>query len=56
MEKVTIVKALTGYFNVPPVKLPASGWVAELRKLSAEEKLELAQGVCAVTGDELVTK
>lgn len=53
MAEVTIVKALTGYFNVTPNKLPASGWVAELRKLSDTEKLELAQGVCEITGDTL---
>lgn len=53
MAKITVTKALTNYFNVPPRKVTSQEWLKELRALSPEEKLELAQGVVALTGDEL---
>lgn len=51
--KTTITKALTGYFNQGDGKRPAQEWLKELKALSADEKRELAQGVCDITGDEL---
>lgn len=53
MATISVTKALTNFFNVDPVKLPAKEWVAELRKLTPDDKAELAQGVCAITGDTL---
>lgn len=53
MAKVTVLKALTGYFNVGDGKRSMAEWQGELKALTAEEKRELAEGVCAVTGDEL---
>ena len=53
MAKTTVTKALTGYFNVEPRKVPAQEWLKELKALSSEEKRELAMGVVAITGDEL---
>lgn len=49
----------TGGGNCPatvagiPVKRPTQDWVKELKALSPAEKLELARGVCAITGDTL---
>lgn len=53
---VTITKALTNYFNVDGAKLKASDWLAELKKLTPAEKLELATLVVAETGDTLSTQ
>lgn len=44
---------LTGYFNQGDGKRTNSEWLKELKALSPEEKLELAQGVAAITGDEV---
>jgi hypothetical protein len=55
MAKITVTKALSNFFNQGEGKVPASDFLKELRALSPEEKLDLAQGVCAVTGDELQT-
>lgn len=52
MEK-TIVKTLFDYFNVGDGKRTSTQFAAEMRALSPEEKLELAQGVCAITGDTI---
>lgn len=53
MATVTPIKALTNYFNVGDGKKQAKDWLAEVKELSPAEKLELAQGVCAITGDTL---
>lgn len=49
MEKTTL-KALTDYFNEGDGKRPLKDWSDEIKALSPAEKLELATGVCAVTG------
>ena len=49
MEKTTL-KALTDYFNEGDGKRPLKDWSEEIKALSPAEKLELATGVCAVTG------
>lgn len=53
MATVTVTKALTSYFNVEPRKVPAKQWLEELKALSTAEKLALAEGVTAITGDTL---
>lgn len=53
MATVTITKALSNYFNVEPRKVPAQEWLKELRALTPAEKLNLAEGVVAITGDTL---
>lgn len=35
-------------------KQNVTGWGAELKKFTAPEKRELAEMVCAITGDELI--
>lgn len=56
MATVTVVSALNNYFNKDEngklIKRIAD-FNTELKALSPEEKLELAQGVVAVTGDTL---
>lgn len=54
MAKITVLKALTGYFNEGDGKRPLMEWKSEVTALSAEERLELARGVVAITGDELI--
>lgn len=54
--KVTAVKALAGYFNQGEGKRPLSEFQKEVKALPDAAKLELAQGVCAITGDELISK
>jgi hypothetical protein len=49
MEK-TIVGALSGYFNEGSAKRSNTDFLAELRALSVEEKVELAEGACKVEG------
>jgi hypothetical protein len=51
--KVTVTKALSSYFNDGPGKRKPTEFLQELRALAVEEKLELAKGVVAITGDEL---
>ncbi len=46
---------LAGYFNVGEGKRSNTDFLAELKSLSAEEKRELAEGVCAITGDTVKT-
>lgn len=53
MAEITVTKALTGYFNQEPRKVPAQEWLKELKALSPAEKTELAQGVAAITGDTI---
>lgn len=52
MEK-TIVAVLAGYFNQGEGKRPLSVFQQELKALTEEEKRELAEGVCAITGDTI---
>lgn len=52
MEKTAIV-ILTQYFNEGEGKRSNTRWLQELRALSADEKQELAEGVCAITGDTI---
>lgn len=47
---------LAGYFNQGDGKRPLPDFRDELKALSPEEKVELAQGVCAITGDTLSGK
>lgn len=52
----TVTGILTNYFNVPTdtsVKKPAREWLEELKTLTDAEKLELAEGVAAITGDTI---
>lgn len=44
---------LAGYFNVGEGKRSISAFAEELKALSPEEKQELAEGVCAITGDTI---
>ena len=53
MAKTTVTKALSNYFNTGEGKRSASDFLKELRDLTPAEKLELAQGVVEITGDEL---
>ena len=52
-----ITTILAGYFNEKgaPNYVNLTAFAAELKKLSPEEKLELALGVCAITGDTIKT-
>lgn len=54
--QTTVTKALTNFFNTGDAKRPAKDWLLELKALTDSEKLELAQGVCAITGDTLEVK
>lgn len=53
MAQKTVLKVLTDYFNVGDGKRATRDWAAEIKALSTEEKRELAEGVCAITGDTL---
>jgi hypothetical protein len=53
MAVKSVTALLAAYFNQGEGKRPLSEFQAELKALSADEKLELAQGVCAITGDTL---
>lgn len=53
MAVKTVVQVLAAYFNEGDGKRSASAFLAELKALSADEKLELARGVVAITGDTL---
>ena len=54
MASVSIVKALTNFFNVGDGKVPAKEWMGELKALTPAEKQGLAEMVVAATGDTLV--
>ena len=41
MAEPTALKAITGYFNVEPVKLGMKAWKAEYDKLTDADKAEL---------------
>lgn len=53
MAEVTAVKALNEYFNKGENKKPLREFADEIKKLSDDEKRELALGVCEITGDTL---
>jgi hypothetical protein len=53
MAETTVTKALNAYFNEGDGKRSAGDFLKELKALSPEEKRELAEGVCAITGDTL---
>jgi hypothetical protein len=55
MAQTTALKAIAGYFNAKdaPNHKPLREFAAEVRMLSDEEKQELAEGICAITGDTL---
>lgn len=53
MAEKTAVAILAGYFNQGDGKRPLSDFQKEIKELSADEKRELALGVCAITGDTL---
>jgi hypothetical protein len=44
---------LAGYFNVGDGKRSNTDFLAELKALKPSEKAELAEGVCAITGDTI---
>jgi hypothetical protein len=50
-KKVTAI--LAGYFNEGEGKRAPSDFLQELKALTADEKRELAEGVCAITGDTI---
>lgn len=53
MAAKTVLKVLTDYFNSGDGKRPVSEWAKEVKALSAAEKQQLAEGVCAITGDTI---
>lgn len=53
MTAKTITAILSGYFNEGEGKRPLTAWRDELSALTVEEKRELAEGVCAITGDTI---
>jgi hypothetical protein len=53
MATVTVVKALTNYFNTGDAKWTAKEWLTEMKALTPDEKRKLAELVCAETGDTL---
>lgn len=53
MATTTVLKALAGYFNTGDGKKSLKEFSEEIKALSTEEKRELAEGVCAITGDTL---
>lgn len=53
MAEKTITAILSGYFNQGEGKRGLTDWRDELSALSADEKRELAEGVCAITGDTI---
>ena len=54
MATKSVLKTLTDYFNTGAGKRSMKDWAAEIKALSAQEKLELARGVAEITGDTLV--
>jgi hypothetical protein len=47
---VTVTQALANYFNEGDAKRSPREFLTELKALEPSEKLELARGVCFVTG------
>jgi hypothetical protein len=56
MAAKSMLKILTEYFNVEPHKVPMKAWSDEMKALSPDEKRELAEGVCVITGDTIAAK
>lgn len=56
MAAKSMLKILTDYFNVGDAKVPMKAWADEMKALSPDEKRELAEGVCSVTGDTIAAK
>lgn len=52
MEK-TVTGILTAFFNVGDGKRSSIEWLSELKQMSIEEKRELADAICAFTGDTI---
>ena len=52
MQK-TVTRILTEFFNTGDGKRALPQWRDELSALSSDEKMELALGVCAITGDSV---
>lgn len=50
MASVTTTKALTNFFNQGDGKVGAKDWLAELKKLSTAEKVEMAREIAALDG------
>lgn len=53
MAAKSIPQILAGYFNEGEGKRSATDFLKELKALSDAEKRELAEGVCAITGDTI---
>jgi hypothetical protein len=53
MAEKTVTAILSGYFNEGEGKRRLPEWRDELSALSTDEKRELAEGVCAITGDSI---
>ncbi len=53
MAATTVIKALTGFFNVGDGKRDSKTWLGELKALDAKTKRELAELVVIETGDAL---
>lgn len=53
MAEKGIVSILSGYFNQGDGKRSLPVFRDELKALSDTEKRELAEGVCAITGDTI---
>jgi hypothetical protein len=53
MAEKSITAILSGYFNQGDGKRGLVQWRDELSALSDEEKRDLAEGVCAITGDTI---
>lgn len=53
MAEVTVLKALANYFNQGDGKRSLREFQAEIKAMTDAEKLDLARGVVAITGDTL---
>lgn len=53
MSAKGITSILAGYFNEGEGKRHLKDFQTELKALNTEEKQELAEGVCAITGDTI---
>jgi hypothetical protein len=53
MSALGVTSILAKYFNEGAGKRSLSEFKDELNKLSTDEKRELAEGVCAITGDTI---
>jgi hypothetical protein len=53
MAEKTITAILSGYFNQGDGWRAMTAWAHELKALTDEQKRDLAEGVCAITGDTI---